>query len=476
MAAPPTPPRAQRRWSIGKKISATLGLGLLAGVLWLFLSPDEPPPDVRDLLVERLKLPVDQNAYALIKQAEAVALKNVKADLFNDGNDDARRISRDMLTGKNWDPALAHQWLAGTEAVWPIWEQAARTPQSQVPRDANLRLPEQPPLDQLAQIRAWDLARGGKPETAMTFLFTTLEVGQHLQHSRGSLLTYHWGWTIKWMTLASLRGIAVEFKPPAALLRQALQLLEANRPDKGSFALSLRLQLGDLNAVLERTGQGLAPFDEPEPETFNDGNMHTYFYAWPPAATTAGKALRLAASIPLLFKPNRTLRICAEYLRHQLNAIDQPESTLAHLKPDELVAAAQPQGIGRYSPDNFIGRRLLGMIAQPNREPELEEQLRVQSSISANEAFLALLLYDREHGELPATLDALVPDYLPAVPRDYFDGQPIRYSREFRVVWSVGTDHFNVIGTGLSPEEIQNHICLPLDFAAPPASPVPNGR
>ncbi len=29
---------------------------------------------------------------------------------------------------------------------------------------------------------------------------------------------------------------------------------------------------------------------------------------------------------------------------------------------------------------------------------------------------------------LPATLEALVPDYLPAVPRDPFAGQPFRYS------------------------------------------------
>ena len=39
---------------------------------------------------------------------------------------------------------------------------------------------------------------------------------------------------------------------------------------------------------------------------------------------------------------------------------------------------------------------------------------------------------------LPATLEALVPDYLPAVPRDPFDGQPFRYSAEKRIVYSVG--------------------------------------
>ena len=43
-------------------------------------------------------------------------------------------------------------------------------------------------------------------------------------------------------------------------------------------------------------------------------------------------------------------------------------------------------------------------------------------------------------GNLPETLQALVPDYLPAVPRDPFDGQPFRYSTERRIIYSVGED------------------------------------
>ncbi len=80
-------------------------------------------------------------------------------------------------------------------------------------------------------------------------------------------------------------------------------------------------------------------------------------------------------------------------------------------------------------------------------------------------------------GELPATLDALVPGYLPAVPRDYLDGQPIRYSREFRAVWSVGSDHFTVTDPNPDPSDLWSEVYLRLDFATPalatPAIPVP---
>ena len=65
---------------------------------------------------------------------------------------------------------------------------------------------------------------------------------------------------------------------------------------------------------------------------------------------------------------------------------------------------------------------------------------------------MALHLYKREHGAFPETLNALVPTYLPAVPKDYFDGAPIRYSREFEVVWSVGENNLTVSQPDFQPE------------------------
>jgi hypothetical protein len=48
------------------------------------------------------------------------------------------------------------------------------------------------------------------------------------------------------------------------------------------------------------------------------------------------------------------------------------------------------------------------------------------------------------HGRLPSALDSLVETkLLGAVPTDPFDGNPFRYSRERRVVWSVGQEGKN---------------------------------
>ena len=54
---------------------------------------------------------------------------------------------------------------------------------------------------------------------------------------------------------------------------------------------------------------------------------------------------------------------------------------------------------------------------------------------------LALERYRLAHGQYPESLDALVPDILPEVPLDPFDGKPLRYVRSDRVaVYSIGED------------------------------------
>jgi hypothetical protein len=52
---------------------------------------------------------------------------------------------------------------------------------------------------------------------------------------------------------------------------------------------------------------------------------------------------------------------------------------------------------------------------------------------------LLLRAWTLEHGgQLPDSLEALVPDYLPELPVDPYDGKPLRYDKER--LWSVGSD------------------------------------
>ena len=55
--------------------------------------------------------------------------------------------------------------------------------------------------------------------------------------------------------------------------------------------------------------------------------------------------------------------------------------------------------------------------------------------------FLAVRVFETEHGRLPTGLDELTPALLASIPLDPFDGEPIRYGREENGswrLWSVG--------------------------------------
>jgi hypothetical protein len=65
---------------------------------------------------------------------------------------------------------------------------------------------------------------------------------------------------------------------------------------------------------------------------------------------------------------------------------------------------------------------------------------------AATQALVAMKCFKLKTGRLPKALEELVPEYLPAVPLDDFDGKPIRYSAEKKVVYSVGSDFKDVGG------------------------------
>jgi hypothetical protein len=70
----------------------------------------------------------------------------------------------------------------------------------------------------------------------------------------------------------------------------------------------------------------------------------------------------------------------------------------------------------------------------------LEKKCQLQASIAALQLKIALRLYEMKLGQLPDNLNALVPDYLPEIPKDPYDDQPFRYSKTKKKVWAVGSD------------------------------------
>jgi hypothetical protein len=76
---------------------------------------------------------------------------------------------------------------------------------------------------------------------------------------------------------------------------------------------------------------------------------------------------------------------------------------------------------------------------------------------------IAIKRYQLKHGQTPADLNALVPDFLPGLPLDLMDGQPLRYRLEengrFKL-YSVGADGHDDGGAG-APGFVDTHVGYP---------------
>ena len=88
---------------------------------------------------------------------------------------------------------------------------------------------------------------------------------------------------------------------------------------------------------------------------------------------------------------------------------------------------------------NAMGEELLLELSGP-----VEMQIRKVHQLRASQALLlakcALKSHYLHHKALPGSLDELVPVFMPAVPKDPYDGRNIRYSQKQQRVWSIGPD------------------------------------
>ena len=102
----------------------------------------------------------------------------------------------------------------------------------------------------------------------------------------------------------------------------------------------------------------------------------------------------------------------------------------------ENIASKLGTASGHRSPYN-----ILAAIAMPNFAKASQTAARNQTLV--NEAFIACGLdrYRQAHGEYPATLEALVPQFAEKLPHDIIGGQPLKYHRTADgrfVLYSVG--------------------------------------
>jgi len=122
-----------------------------------------------------------------------------------------------------------------------------------------------------------------------------------------------------------------------------------------------------------------------------------------------------------------------------------PQARLETAQIGGDIEAATSGGSVLSSPGHIMAR-----LALPGTSRFLDAAVRATASNHATDAVIAVERFQRAHGRLPAKLEELVPKYLPQVPIDPFDGQPLRYvlRNQQYVIYSVGEDGVDNGGQG----------------------------
>jgi hypothetical protein len=404
---------------------------LLVAILITYgmLSMDGPPPQDGDLMLVRLEAPEEQNGVALVCQA------GEKVQLPEEGE-----WIDDFLAGKDWDQAKVDALLAENAEALALWRQGLERPAFQVPvyPDTSTSCDYIYPvlhLRDLADLGAASLHRQGKDAEAFDEAMRLVRFGRKVMAGKGALIDYQVGVSLEESGLARLRKMIPEARLDGGRLASYEKALAAGAPTGAEAADAFRGEYQARAADADSLVKSAKSRDE----------RGTSFF----------------------FKVNRTKTAIAEQIRPYVEGAARPYAEMAwperpHRIDDngELVRVLVS--------GNGIGQWMLGLMIMDFRGI-FESKCQENVSVSATRILLAMRRYKIDHAALPATLDDLVPTYLDAVPRDDFDGKPLRYSASPKAIYSVGV---NLVDDGgeakarddLGPGEKAQDVVFPVRF------------
>ena len=423
------------RYKVLIVLAAVVGLLVAAGMVALvILSQDEPPPDDSDLQVHREAIPEEENAYWYFAKIGGVLDLPKEEDRTADEEtpDDERlagaALMNAILEGKAWDAAFVEDlWQRNQKAV-RLLEQGLACPQIQAPAIRfNSEVPEVCGwlgVARLLNLHAMLLFKQEREAEAFDEAVRLLQLGHTIEGARGTVVHYLVGKMVKQEGIGRMRIMLSEAALETDVLTSYSRRLGeygANEPGVSDAFRVEYAMMADLLEVLKAGKMSL--------EAVHMG------YAIEAAGDGPQPSLPERIAFFWHFRLNRTKHLCAERFRALIADIPTPYAQIERLtRPGNL-----PHPLHPLLPSNTVGE-LVFLSLMPVLDSFLLAKCEESVDVAATRALLAMKAFKVEKGRLPETLDELVPEYLDAVPLDDFDGKPLRYNAEKKVIYSVGKD------------------------------------
>jgi hypothetical protein len=385
-----------------------LGLGLATAIAVLLITrQDGPSFDDSDLKPNRLYIPVSSNAFTYLQQATK------RLDWPEARESELKKL----MDGKAWDSQLAAELLEDNTETLELLHKASGMAALQIPEvksfdEDHEYLSAWRGLVRLEVVRARNLFRAGKAIEAFDSALRILQFGHQVEECGGLIIHFLVGSSIKEAGLLEIRGFLTNTTLSDEQMAVYMKTLGNLRVNETGLTNSFKVEYGLFVREIQKIASGQA------------------LGANSPLAQM-GNAVATKASLSL----PKTMALTAELYRACLAAIATHKSRVPPHPFDQM--STNRSVFRKLIGGNMTGEILVDM-SKASLEAVLNKKCRENTSVAATQLLIALRCYHRQHGKLPESLDALVPEYLPAVPLDDFDGKPLRYLPAKKLIYSIG--------------------------------------
>lgn len=146
----------------------------------------------------------------------------------------------------------------------------------------------------------------------------------------------------------------------------------------------------------------------------------------------------LFSSKPFSLQNNTLVKIHASNVRHLIGSLEQPFYKIAPYKPI-LDLKEKHDKFGPLNQYNIFGNQVVIQTADALAR-FVKKGHQLNHTIALTKLLVAIRKYQIENGHYPASLADLVGTYIDTILYDFYDGKPIRYLKERKILYSVGID------------------------------------
>jgi len=447
----PTPEVLIKSRKIKYGLIAFLGLLIVLPIIGFTIlntifGKDEPPPDDRDLLLSKVEISTTENAlYHFLPYYDSVS-KEIILKYWSGAKEklkeskeiywpaDKTEKINELIGGKEWDEELVKEIVKENSEFFEDFEKFIQSSYFQDPllKDPSIFGIDMPllPLGQYRTFARLDLLRAtytfnqGKEKEAFDETIKVIKMGQMLQNPPlPSLIQYLTGIAIKGMGLENLRVMTNKTNLSSDLLKTYIREIDHFYPNQEALAKIFKGEYISLMNTKTKTLDAIAKgkkFSEEE---------KTLSQEFLPSET--GEFL---AKFSYFYKPNQTKRIFAEGFRRKAEIAIEGRCGESWIEP--LLPYSKSK---LFFTENLIGKALHD-IMMVSFGGVFQKRCLENFSVGGTQLLIALKAYQIENGRLPGTLGELIPEYISEVPKDPFDGNPIRFSSTKKIIYSVGPD------------------------------------